>query len=117
MTDGYAYIGEYTGCNDLREQQLRFSKLQYGSTNISVNGHPHNSGVIDGNTLCVFRPAERVCREVMQSTRPSQTAVRHQTVRQQLNGSFRSAERLALRKVTQQTKQQQIHCAHIVQNA
>lgn len=116
MTDLDAFVADYTNCKDLREQHLRLSKLQYGATNIADTGHPQNSGVIDRSTLCAFRPRDGVCAEMQRTVRPSQLAVRQQTVRQQLSGSFRSVERQTLRKVEHNNRLQQARCARLVEN-
>lgn len=117
MADSDAFIADYTDCTNLRDQHHRLARLQYGSTNISDNGHPGSSGVIDRNTLCVFRPRDKVCTEVQKTARPSQLAVRRQTVKQQLDGSFRSFERQVVRKVEQNNRLQQARCAQLLSNA
>lgn len=124
--DGGAFVDEYTNCQSLRDQSVRFSRLSYGSTNISENGHPFNSGVVDRNTLCAFKPRNdtypsrcsvtpRFARRNGGTRNTQIKEVRKLTVKQQMD-TFRSMEQKTNRTVEQNTRLQQARCAHLLSN-
>lgn len=112
-----AYVADYADSSVLRAQQLRLSRLQYGSTNISPHGHPQKTGVVNQGTLCAFKPRDGVCTQTAATIRPSQLAVRRQIVQSQVNGSFRSAERNWVKKVEQSNRLQQARCAKLLSDS
>ena len=111
-----SFVADYMGSNELRQQQLRLSRLQYGSTNIAPHGNHLKTGVLDQKTLCVFRPGETVCTKKMNSFGPARRALMQRAVEGQ-STSFRSVERRETRRVEHNNQLQQARCANLIKNA
>lgn len=98
------YVATFTDCTQLRTQSQingRYMRPEFGSLNITTNGHPSASGALDQKTLCIFSKDQGVCAARTADKKPptsveSQRAVRGQMVKSQLQGSFRSIERASL---------------------
>lgn len=111
-----SFVADYMGSNELRQQQLRLSRLQYGATNIAPHGNHLKTGVLDQKTLCAFRPGEPVCTRKMNTFGPAKRALMSRAAEGQ-STSFRSVEKREARRVEYNNQLQQARCAQLIKNA
>lgn len=96
----------------------RYLRTEFGAANASTNGHPSASGALDQKVLCSFRK-DGICAKQPNNTRTNTNvatqAVRTQMMHGQLDGSFRSYERVAQNHVERSRKTQAARCVRLLE--
>lgn len=117
------FVGDFADCTQLRQKgPQRYSKLPYGSLNISPHGHPTPSGAVTRDMLCTFQRTDKVCAPPSEDPqqRVSVKAVEQALRTQQAAGpdrSFRCIEQLYQGRVNSARRNQTGHCLKLLRSS
>ena len=119
MELSFDYVGQFADQTELiQSKHGRYQPNPFGSANVSPNGHPQNSGVLDTKTLCTFQANDPACtRPARNSNVDAQRAVRRMQINGTIKGSFRCWERYQQSKINREWKRASARCANLFKQA